>query len=93
MRVYLRPFGKDFLLRINNLNDQESGLVLIPNDFKVIEELTLTANQNKAAWEAKKYTWKTESYEGEETKMHAEAHASNFGRNLQGIQMIFYDYL
>lgn len=44
LKVYLRPMGEDYLLRLNNLNDLESTIYTVPIGLEVIEELTLTAN-------------------------------------------------
>ena len=44
LKVYLRPFKEYYLLRLNNLNDISKVKMNIPRDFKIIKELTLTAN-------------------------------------------------
>lgn len=63
LKIYYRPFGKDYLLRLNNLHDQRTSLYILPDGFELVDELTLNANQSKQSWADKRYTWKTESEE------------------------------
>lgn len=63
LKIYFRPFGEDYLLRLNNLHDQRTSLYILPDGFELVDELTLNANQSKQSWADKRYTWKTESEE------------------------------
>ena len=57
LKIYFRHFGDDYLLRLNNLNDVNTTNYTLPKGFELVEEVTLTANQNKQEWLKKKYTW------------------------------------
>jgi hypothetical protein len=61
LKVYLKPLGDDYLLRLNNLKDERTSYYDLPKKFKIIEELTLTGNQNKQEWLKKRYEWKQET--------------------------------
>lgn len=60
LKIYFRPLGEDYLLRLNNLNDNSTSLYILQDGFELVEELTLNANQSKKSWTDKRYTWKTE---------------------------------
>ncbi|EGR32713.1 hypothetical protein IMG5_073080 [Ichthyophthirius multifiliis] len=60
LKVYFRVFGDDYLLRLNNLNDNENAQYFIHENIEIIDELTLTGNQKKKDWKQKQYKWKVE---------------------------------
>ncbi|KAL4512875.1 hypothetical protein ABPG72_017560 [Tetrahymena utriculariae] len=68
LKVYFRPFGDLYLLRLNNLNEVDASSYALPEGVEIIEEVTLTANQNKKEWEEKRYQWKTENSSGQNLK-------------------------
>jgi len=61
LKVYLKPLRDDYLLRLNNLKDEITSYYVLPKKFEIIEELTLTGNQNKQEWLRKRYEWKQET--------------------------------
>ena len=77
LKIYFRPFGDDYLLRLNNLHDNATSLYILPDGYELVEELTLNANQSKESWEKKRYTWKTET---EENYKYSDSHSKH--RNL-----------
>ncbi|EAS04708.3 glycoside hydrolase family 38 amine-terminal domain protein (macronuclear) [Tetrahymena thermophila SB210] len=57
LRVYLRAYKNYYTLRLYNVNDISSAQFDIPQNYQILEELTLTANQSKKSWSEKQMKW------------------------------------
>lgn len=57
-----------YLLRLNNLNDISTTSYSLPDGFEIVEEVTLTANQNKSEMLKKRMSWTIETEENPKYK-------------------------
>ncbi|KAL4461952.1 hypothetical protein ABPG74_000797 [Tetrahymena malaccensis] len=61
LRVYLKQFPDYYTLRLYNINDFQNAEFKLDSKFKILDELTLTANQSKQTMLQNKYKWKADN--------------------------------
>ncbi|KAL4481724.1 hypothetical protein ABPG74_007813 [Tetrahymena malaccensis] len=61
LKIVFQPFGENYILRVTNLNDVNSTNYSIPEGIEIVEEVTLTANQNKEQMLKNKFKWNVET--------------------------------
>ncbi|KAL4477151.1 hypothetical protein ABPG72_008885 [Tetrahymena utriculariae] len=61
LRVYLKQFPDYYTLRLYNIHDFEIAQFKLNSKYKILDELTLTANQSKQTMLQNKYKWKADN--------------------------------
>ncbi|EAS02490.2 glycoside hydrolase family 38 amine-terminal domain protein (macronuclear) [Tetrahymena thermophila SB210] len=61
LRVYLKQFPDYYTLRLYNIHDFVNAEFKLDSKFKILDELTLTANQSKQTMLQNKYKWKADN--------------------------------